>query len=80
MCDFCKSLIDVSICRSKDLSDQCLVFVRDGLISLGPIPWVIISEFFTQEARPVAVGVSTVVHWFANAFIGLIFKFLLVSI
>ena len=73
-------MIDVSICRSKDLSDQCLVFVRDGLFSFGPIPWVIFSEFFTHEARPVAVGISIVVHWFANAFIGLMFKYPLVSI
>ena len=38
-----------------------------------------VSELFLQEARPIAVGIATIVNWFANFTVGLTFPYILVS-
>ena len=47
---------------------------------IGSIPWLMVSELFLQEARPIAVGIATIVNWFANFTVGLTFPYILVSI
>ena len=37
-----------------------------------------VSELFLQEARPVAVGIATIVNWLANFTVGLTFPYILV--
>ena len=45
----------------------------------GGIPWLMVSELFLQEARPVAVAIATIVNWLANFTVGLSFPYILVS-
>ena len=49
-------------------------------VCIGSIPWLMVSELFLQEARPIAVGIATIVNWFANFTVGLTFPYILVSI
>lgn len=46
-----------------------------AFFGVGPssIPWMILSEMFSQGARSAAVSVGALVNWFANFIIGLIF-------
>jgi sugar porter (SP) family MFS transporter len=50
-----------------------------ALFAMGPgsIPWLMVSELFLQEARPIAVGIATSVNWFANFTVGLTFPYIL---
>ena len=48
-------------------------------VCIGSIPWLMVSELFLQEARPIAVGIATIVNWFANFTVGLTFPYILVS-
>ena len=38
-----------------------------------------VAELFLQEARPVAVGIATIVNWSANFTVGLTFPYILVG-
>lgn len=40
-----------------------LLFIASFASSLGPIPWVIISEIFPTKSRGVAVSIATLVLW-----------------
>ena len=38
-----------------------------------------VAELFLQEARPIAVTITTIVNWSANFVVGLAFPYILVS-
>ncbi|KAK4469240.1 hypothetical protein MN116_006812 [Schistosoma mekongi] len=42
-------------------------------VSLGPIPWFLVSELFTQENRDAAVSIAAAINWLCNGFVALIF-------
>ena len=42
------------------------------------IPWMMVTELFLQEARPVAVTIGTAANWFANFTVALAFPYILV--
>ena len=39
-------------------------------IGPGSIPWMIVSEFFSQGPRPAAVSLAVLVNWSANVVVG----------
>ena len=49
-------------------------------LSVGPIPWFITAELFSQGPRPAAVAMAGVVNWLANFIVGLVFPSMQVSI
>jgi SP family facilitated glucose transporter-like MFS transporter 1 len=46
---------------------------------VGSIPWFLVSELFSQGARPIATSIAVAVNWSANFIVGLSFLPLLVS-
>ena len=52
-------------------------FPHPHFITAG-IPWMMVTELFLQEARPVAVAIGTTVNWFANFTVALAFPYILV--
>lgn len=46
----------------------------------GSIPWFMVAEIFSQGPRSAAVSVSTMVNWFSNFTVGLVFPLLNVSV
>ncbi|XP_014287744.1 solute carrier family 2, facilitated glucose transporter member 1 isoform X2 [Halyomorpha halys] len=48
-----------------------LLFVLFFSIGPGSIPWFIVTELFTQAARPVATSVAVTVNWSANFIVGI---------
>jgi SP family facilitated glucose transporter-like MFS transporter 1 len=46
---------------------------------LGSIPWLIVSELFSQGARPAAMSVSVVVNWAANFAVAYAFPYMQVN-
>lgn len=44
----------------------------------GSIPWFLVSELFSQGARPMATSIAVAVNWIANFVVGLSFLPLLV--
>lgn len=58
------------------------VFVFVVMFATGPgsIPWFMVSELFTQSARPAATSLAVCVNWTANFMVGLGFLPLQVSI
>ncbi|KAH8859733.1 Solute carrier family 2, facilitated glucose transporter member 3 isoform 3 [Schistosoma japonicum] len=49
-------------------------------MSLGPIPWFLVSELFTQENRDTAVSIAAAINWLCNAIVALIFPQLTIYI
>ncbi len=39
----------------------------------GSIPWFLVSELFSQGARPMATSIAVAVNWIANFLVGLSF-------
>jgi sugar porter (SP) family MFS transporter len=59
------------------ISVICVVgFVISFAIALGPIPWLIISEIFPSDVRPLAVSIATTVNWTCNFVILLTFNYM----
>lgn len=50
-----------------------LFFIACFAFSLGPIPWIIISEIFPTNIRGRAVSIGTFAIWGTNFFVGLLF-------
>ncbi|XP_044727642.1 solute carrier family 2, facilitated glucose transporter member 1-like isoform X3 [Chrysoperla carnea] len=48
-----------------------LIFVVMFAIGPGSIPWFLVSELFTQSARPAATSLAVCVNWTANFLVGL---------
>lgn len=44
----------------------------------GVIPWLMVTELFLQEARPVAVTIATIANWLGNFAVALAFPYILV--
>lgn len=42
----------------------------------GSIPWFMVAEIFSQGPRSAAISVSTMVNWFSNFTVGLVFPLL----
>lgn len=55
----------------------CIVFVVLYIITFatgpGSIPWFLVSELFSQSARPTAASLAVFTNWFANFLVGLTF-------
>ncbi|CAH8527799.1 unnamed protein product [Schistosoma rodhaini] len=49
-------------------------------VSLGSIPWFLVSELFTQENRDAAVSIAAATNWLCNAIVALIFPQLVIYI
>ncbi|CAH8483852.1 unnamed protein product [Schistosoma turkestanicum] len=49
-------------------------------MSLGSIPWFIVSELFTQENRDAAVSIAAATNWLCNAIVALVFPQLVIYI
>ena len=56
-----------------------LCLMQFSLSYLGPIPWFIVAELFSQGPLPAAISVSGMVNWFSGFIVGLIFPGLQVS-
>ncbi len=54
-----------------------LFFIASFAFSLGPIPWIIISEIFPTHIRGRAMSIGTFSVWGTNALVGLLFPVLL---
>lgn len=68
------SLIGVIICFQFDVTGPWLLIFILGFIacfasSLGPIPWVLISEIFPTKTRGVAMSFCTLILWVGVIFI-----------
>ncbi|KAL0277597.1 UNVERIFIED_CONTAM: hypothetical protein PYX00_004830 [Menopon gallinae] len=50
-----------------------MVFVIMFAVGPGSIPWFLVTELFSQSARPVAISVAVAVNWTANFIVGLSF-------
>jgi MFS transporter, SP family, arabinose:H+ symporter len=50
-----------------------LTFIASFAFSLGPIPWIIISEIFPTHIRGRAVSIGTFAIWGTNFLVGLLF-------
>nr|XP_022335856.1 uncharacterized protein LOC111132344 [Crassostrea virginica] len=74
------SLILIKVCSITWMSYIAIVSVICYIISfaLGPgsIPWFMVAEIFSQGPRSAAVSVSTMVNWFSNFTVGLVFPIL----
>lgn len=63
------SLIAVGLCYYFNFTEGpwllifIIMFIASFASSLGPIPWVIISEIFPTKTRGVAVSIATLVLW-----------------
>lgn len=63
------SLVAVGLCYYLNVTQGLwllffiLLFIASFASSLGPIPWVIISEIFPTKSRGVAVSIATLVLW-----------------
>jgi len=56
------------------ISVICVIgFVISFAISLGPIPWLIISEIFPSDVRPFAVSIASTINWLCNFAVLMIF-------
>ncbi|XP_060600218.1 glucose transporter type 1-like [Ruditapes philippinarum] len=53
-----------------------LLYVVGFAIGPGSIPWLIVSELFSQGARPAAMSVSVVVNWAANFAVAYAFPYM----
>ncbi len=56
-----------------------LIFIACFAFSLGPIPWILISEIFPTQIRGKAMSIGTFSIWGTNAIVGLFFPVLLNS-
>lgn len=67
-------------------SDWCLINVISHTFAMrfhllvGPIPWMITAELFSQGPRPAAMSITVTINWFANFVVGLVFPQMQVSI
>jgi Sugar (and other) transporter len=50
--------------------------VSFNIISLGPIPWLIVAEMFSGKYVAAAMGVSSQLNWACNFIIGLVFPYM----
>lgn len=53
-----------------------LLYVVFFAVGPGSIPWLIVSELFSQRSRPAAMSVSVVVNWIANFAVGYCFPYM----
>ncbi|KAL4216553.1 Solute carrier 2 [Mactra antiquata] len=53
-----------------------LLYVLFFAVGPGSIPWLIVSELFSQGPRPAAMSVSVVVNWLANFTVGYCFPYM----
>ncbi|XP_075230160.1 solute carrier family 2, facilitated glucose transporter member 3-like [Lycorma delicatula] len=50
-----------------------ILFVVSFAIGAGSIPWFLVGEFFTQDARPLAASLAVAANWIANFCVSLLF-------
>ncbi|KAL3280764.1 hypothetical protein HHI36_003997 [Cryptolaemus montrouzieri] len=72
--------LTISISFAKDSSVAsvfCIIFVVLYIITFatgpGSIPWFLVSELFSQSARPTAASLAVFTNWFANFLVGISF-------
>lgn len=53
-----------------------LLYVVFFAVGPGSIPWLIVSELFSQGPRPAAMSISVVVNWVANFAVGYCFPYM----
>ncbi|GFN87756.1 hypothetical protein PoB_001426200 [Plakobranchus ocellatus] len=53
-----------------------LIFVVFFALGPAPVPWLIVPELFTHEARPAAVALCVFVNWMGNFCVGFAFPLL----
>ncbi|XP_062590446.1 membrane transporter D1-like [Saccostrea cucullata] len=79
------SILALSLILIKDagiswMSYVAIVAVICYIVSFasgpGSIPWFMVAEIFSQGPRSAAVSVSTMVNWFSNFTVGLVFPIL----
>lgn len=61
-------LVDYSMMRWISLS-MILLFVASFALSMGPIPYVIMSELFPVHLRTIGIGIASATSWGINALI-----------
>jgi MFS family permease len=49
------------------------IFIIGFALSLGPVPWIIMSEIFPTDARGVASSIATGANWLSNLIVVLLF-------
>merc|ERR1739838_828207 len=63
------------------MSLSCVIIYIIGFaVGPGPVPWIITTELFTQEARPAATQLSCGANWTANFVIGILFPVVISTI
>jgi len=69
------SILALSLVFPSMISPQIplLAYIVLFAVSLGPIPWVLISEIYPVKIRGHAMGLSLAVNWAANFFLAFIF-------
>lgn len=54
-----------------------LLFIAFFAMSLGPIPWIYMSEIFPNNIRGTAVSIATIVLWASNFLVGQFFPWMI---
>lgn len=70
--------IILTISLSQDVSwvsyisvASTFLYVMSFAIGPGSIPWMIVSELFSQGPRPAAVSIAVLINWLANFIVGI---------
>uniref|UniRef100_T1JM30 Major facilitator superfamily (MFS) profile domain-containing protein n=1 Tax=Strigamia maritima TaxID=126957 RepID=T1JM30_STRMM len=67
-------LVKIMVQGMKYLSViSVLGYVVFFAVGPGSIPWLISAELFSQGPRPAAMSIATLVNWFSNGVVGLVF-------
>lgn len=78
------SVAEIFQSEDKWLTYLCIVSICCYLLSFGTgtgsIPWFFVAELFSQNSRPAAVSLATLVNWLSNFVVGLVFPELQKSI
>lgn len=78
MCAICTSILAIGIPNRYDIAvvTACIGFVTGWALGLGPLPFLMISEFTGHDVVATAQSLGTVMNWSSNMFIAILFPFL----
>lgn len=57
-----------------------LLYIAAFAISIGPLPWLMMSEIFPMDVRPLGMGLASIANWTVNALVVFSFPPLLAAL